>query len=79
AASQYVFDWMQREGFNPRTAGATPERQNVIGEYGGSAEGTNLLFTAHLDTESPTYEPDLDNAKYRPETLSNREWLECWL
>lgn len=79
AASQYVFDWMQREGFNPRTTGATPERQNVIGEYGGLAAGSNLLFTAHLDTESPTYEPDLDNAKYRPETLVNREWLECWL
>lgn len=79
AASQYVFDWMAREGFTPRTSGATPERQNVIGEYGGQHPGPNLLFTAHLDTESPTYEPDLDNAKYRPQTLDNREWLECWL
>lgn len=79
AASKYVFDWMQREGFNPRSVGATPERQNVIGEYGGEAPGANLLFTAHLDTEAPTYEPDLDSAKYRPETLANREWLECWL
>lgn len=79
AASKYVFDWMAREGFNPRSVGATPERQNVIGEYGGDAPGANLLFTAHLDTEAPTYEPDLDFAKYRPETLANREWLECWL
>ncbi|MDO8290475.1 MAG: peptidase M20 [Parvibaculum sp.] len=79
AASAYVFDWMKREGFSPRSVGATPERQNVIGEYGGKAEGANLLFTAHLDTESPTYEPDLDSAKYRSQTLDNREWLECWL
>ena len=79
AAGAYVFDWMQREGFNPRSVGATPERQNIIGEYGGGAPGHNLLLTAHLDTESPTYEPALDIAKYRPETLANREWLECWL
>jgi acetylornithine deacetylase/succinyl-diaminopimelate desuccinylase-like protein len=79
AAGEYVFEWMQREGFSPRSVGATPERQNIIGEYGGGAPGHNLLFTAHLDTESPTYEPALDSAKYRPETLANREWLECWL
>lgn len=79
AASKFVFDWMEKEGFGPRSVGATPSRQNVIGEYGGTGDGHNLLFTAHLDTESPTYEPDLDAAKYRPETLANREWLECWL
>lgn len=78
-ASNYVFDWLQREGFTPRNVGATPERQNVIGEYGGYGDGKNLLFTAHLDTESPTWEPDLDAARYRPETLENREWQECWL
>lgn len=79
AASQFVFDWMEKEGFNPRSVGATPERLNVIGEYGGHAEGKNLLFTAHLDTESPTWDPDLDPMKYRSSTLANKEWLNCWL
>lgn len=80
AAGDFVHDWMAREGFSPRKVGATPERNNIIGTYGGrAAGGRNLLFTAHLDTESPTWNPDLDPYKYRPETLQNREWRECWL
>ena len=79
AAGDFVHDWMQREGFRPRKVGATPERSNIIGTYGGGGDGRNLLFTAHLDTESPTWNPDLDAYKYRPETLLNREWEQCWL
>jgi len=81
AAADFVFNWLDREGFAPRKVGATPARPNIVGTYGGRATGAgrNLLFTAHLDTESPTFEPDLDAYKYRPETLQNREWRECWL
>jgi hypothetical protein len=38
-AGQFVFDWLAREGFSPRKVGATPERFNVIGEYGGGGGG----------------------------------------
>jgi acetylornithine deacetylase/succinyl-diaminopimelate desuccinylase-like protein len=82
AAGDFVHDWMRREGFSPRKVGATPERSNIIGTYGGKGPaglGRNLLFTAHLDTESPAWDADLDAYKYRPETLLNREWQECWL
>ncbi len=79
-AAQFVYEWMEKEGFNPRKVGATEDRPNVIGTYGGGAgEGQNLLFCAHLDTESPTYNPDIDAYKYRPATINNREWQECWL
>jgi acetylornithine deacetylase/succinyl-diaminopimelate desuccinylase-like protein len=77
-AAAFVFDWLQREGFNPRSVGATPQRPNVIGEYGGRGRGLNLLFTAHLDTESPSCEHALDSLRYRRETLAQREWRECW-
>jgi acetylornithine deacetylase/succinyl-diaminopimelate desuccinylase-like protein len=79
AAGNFVYDWMAREGFNPRKVGALPERNNIIGTWGGKGSGRNLLFTAHLDTEAPTWDPDLDAYKFRPETLKNREWQECWL
>ncbi len=79
AAAEFVFQWMGREGFSPRKVGATPERPNVIGTWGGKGVGRNLLFTAHLDTESPTWNPDLDAFKYRPETIANPEWERCWL
>ena len=79
AAAQFVHDWLAREGFSPRKVGATPERPNVIGTYGGKGAGSSLLFTAHLDTESPTWNPDLDAYKFRPETIGNPEWEKCWL
>ena len=78
-AANFVHDWLDREGFNPRKVGATPERPNVIGTYGGKGDGRNLLFTAHLDTESPTWDPDLDAYKFRPATVANPEWETCWL
>ena len=81
AAGNFVFDWMEREGFSPRKVGATPARSNIVGTFGGGGRGSglNLLFNAHLDTEAPTWEPDLDAYKFRPATLKNREWQECWL
>jgi acetylornithine deacetylase/succinyl-diaminopimelate desuccinylase-like protein len=63
AAGDFVFDWLAREGFSPRKVGAVPDRSNIIGTYGGkgrTGSERNLLFTAHLDTEAPTWDPDLD-------------------
>ncbi len=78
-AAQYVYDWMQEEGFAPRKIAAVEHRPNIVGEYGGSAHGANLLFTAHLDTESPDFSAALDGIKYRPETVAKADWTQCWL
>ena len=77
-SGQFVFDWMAREGFAPRKAGLISERFNVIGTYGGEGDGPNLLFTSHLDTESPLYHPD-DRWAMRPETVADPQWLSAWL
>lgn len=77
-AGQFVFDWMQAEGFAPRKVGMLPDRFNVVGHYGGHGDGPGLLFTSHLDTESPFYEP-VDRHVFRPETVADRQWLEAWL
>ncbi|TCM17123.1 acetylornithine deacetylase/succinyl-diaminopimelate desuccinylase-like protein [Novosphingobium sp. PhB165] len=79
AAAEFVHDWMAKEGFKPRKVGATPERPNVIGEYGGTGRGANLLFTAHLDTESPSGMREHDKFRYRDSTLADPEWTQCWL
>ena len=78
AAAQFVFDWMAREGFAPRKAGLVESRCNVIGRYGGLGDGPNLLFSSHLDTESPLYHPD-DRYSVRPETVADPRWLGAWL
>ena len=79
AAAAFVHDWMRREGFRPRRVGATPERPNIIGEYGGTGRGPNLLFTAHLDTESPSALPEQNAFRYRDSTLADPEWTQCWI
>ena len=77
-AGQFVYDWMAKEGFAPRKVGMVEERFNVVGSYGGRGDGPNLLFTSHLDTESPFYETR-DSDSFRPETVADRQWLEAWL
>jgi acetylornithine deacetylase/succinyl-diaminopimelate desuccinylase-like protein len=77
-AGEFVFDWMAREGFQPRKTGLVEERFNVIGSYGGRGDGPNLLFTSHLDTESPLYHPD-DRYSLRPGTADDPQWLSAWL
>ena len=79
-AGDFVYDWMKREAFSPKKVGMVPDRFNVIGEYGGQnpTQGKNLLFTSHLDTESPQYN-DLDKLKYRPGSVDKPEWLQASL
>ncbi|ACT60214.1 zinc-binding metallopeptidase family protein [Hirschia baltica] len=78
-AANFVHDWLTEEGFRPRKVGATPERPNVVATYGGFGTGKNLLMAAHLDTESPMWDAQLDSYKFRPESLENPEWNNCWL
>lgn len=79
AAAAFVHEWMAREGFHPRNVGATSDRPNVVGEYGGHGTGANLLLTAHLDTESPSGIVHQDAFRYRATTLADPEWKQCWL
>jgi len=78
-AAEFVRDWLQTEGFATRAVGINAQRPNIVGEYGGHGVGANLLFTAHLDTESPTFDPDLDRYKYRGSSVKRPEWTRCWL
>lgn len=80
-AGDYVFDWMQREGFSPRRIGMVPDRFSVVGRTGGKAplRGRNLLFTSHLDTEAPQYNWR-DSWKYKPGgSIEDPGWVEAKL
>lgn len=77
-AGEYVYNWLQQEGFAPRKAGMFASRFNVIGTLGGESpgEGSNLLLTSHLDTEAPQYN-HRDEWRYKPGTVERSEWLEA--
>jgi acetylornithine deacetylase/succinyl-diaminopimelate desuccinylase-like protein len=77
-AGQFVYDWLRKEGFAPRKVGMVENRFNVIGRYGGRGDGPNVLFTAHLDTQSPLYD-DTDRYVFKAETVADPQWLTAWL
>jgi acetylornithine deacetylase/succinyl-diaminopimelate desuccinylase-like protein len=45
----FVYDWMDRNGFEPRLIGQTKERANVLGRYRGTGGGLALTFNSHMD------------------------------
>jgi acetylornithine deacetylase/succinyl-diaminopimelate desuccinylase-like protein len=48
-AGQFLYDWLQDEGFGPRKVGMIDDRFNVVGTLPGG-NGPSLLFNSHLDT-----------------------------
>jgi acetylornithine deacetylase/succinyl-diaminopimelate desuccinylase-like protein len=46
----FVFDWMHREGFEPKKIGMFPDRFSVLGTFPGRGDGYSLIFNGHLDT-----------------------------
>lgn len=38
----FVYDWMEKHGFEPRRIGPTPERSNILGRYRGTGGGLIL-------------------------------------
>jgi acetylornithine deacetylase/succinyl-diaminopimelate desuccinylase-like protein len=50
AASDHVYEWCEREGFEPRRVALFPDRSNVVARIPGAGGGQSLLFNSHLDT-----------------------------
>jgi acetylornithine deacetylase/succinyl-diaminopimelate desuccinylase-like protein len=51
--SDYIFQWVQREGFPGRQIALFPERPNVLARYPGTGGGFSLIFNSHMDTSYP--------------------------
>ncbi len=49
-AAEFVYQWLEREGFAPRRLSLLPGRVNVVGRLPGQGSGCSLLFNSHLDT-----------------------------
>jgi acetylornithine deacetylase/succinyl-diaminopimelate desuccinylase-like protein len=47
---RYLFDWLRRNEFSPRTVGFVPERSCVFGVLPGRGDGASLAFNSHMDT-----------------------------
>jgi acetylornithine deacetylase/succinyl-diaminopimelate desuccinylase-like protein len=73
AISAFVADWMDRNGFEPRLIGPTPERCNVLGRYRGSGNGLALAFNSHMDVTLGK------NEVWRLRMPNQRVYYEAWV
>ena len=48
--ADYVYDWLQGQGFASRKVALIPERPNVVAVLAGSSHGRSLVFNSHMDT-----------------------------
>lgn len=73
-AGQYVYDWLARNGFEPRKYALVEERFNVAAWIEGSGGGYSLIFNSHLDT---TLRPDaIWSARDPRDPLYHTAWIE---
>lgn len=47
---EFIYSWLEREGFSPKKVGMLEDRYNVVGTLKGTGQGYSLLFNAHTDT-----------------------------
>ncbi len=47
---EFIYSWMEREGFAPKKIGMFEDRYNIVGTLKGKGKGCTLLFNAHTDT-----------------------------
>ncbi len=50
AVSEFIYDWMDRNGLRPRRIALLPERPNIVGRLPGAGDGYSLIFNSHMDT-----------------------------
>ena len=73
-AGQFVYDWLERNGFTPRKFALIPERFNVAAWLTGSGGGYSLIYNSHLDT---TLRGDaVWSAKDPNDPLYHSAWVE---
>jgi acetylornithine deacetylase/succinyl-diaminopimelate desuccinylase-like protein len=73
-AGEFVYEWLEKNGFAPKKYAMIPERFNVAATLEGTGGGYSLIFNAHLDT---TLRPDaVWSARDPKDPLYHSAWVE---
>jgi len=48
--AEFIYQWLEREGFEPRRVGLLPDRPNIAARVRGAGGGPSLLLNSHMDT-----------------------------
>jgi acetylornithine deacetylase/succinyl-diaminopimelate desuccinylase-like protein len=73
-AGEFVYEWLAREGFEPKKYALIPERPNVAAWIHGTGGGYSLIYNSHLDT---TLRPDaVWSARDAKDPLYHSAWVD---
>jgi acetylornithine deacetylase/succinyl-diaminopimelate desuccinylase-like protein len=69
----FLFEWMDKHGFEPRRIGPTFERANILGRIKGAGGGLTLAFNSHMDITMGK------NEVWRLKEPDQRIYYEAWV
>jgi acetylornithine deacetylase/succinyl-diaminopimelate desuccinylase-like protein len=72
--SAFVYEWMDKNGFEPRLIGPTKEKVNALGRYRGTGNGLTLTFNSHMDVTLGKNE--IWRLKEPDQKIYYRAWIE---
>ncbi len=72
--ADFLFDWLEKNGFQPVKQEVAPERYNIVTTLKGTGGGQSIMLNSHMDTD--LYEPEDYWTVGEYKTVYNRAWLE---
>ena len=70
----YIYDWLDNNGFDCAKHEAAPERNNIVGTIRGDKTGKTLIFNSHMDTEC-----QFGDADYLIHRDTERSYYDAWI
>ena len=73
--ARYLDDRMRRAGLDTELQLVDENRPNAVGHLRGRGNGTNLLFTGHMDTSYSGEEEHLSGPGFKPKAVHQDGWI----
>ncbi len=71
---EYVYDWLNRQGFAAKKVALFPDRPNVIATLPGSGHGRSLVFNSHMDTT--IHKDEIWTTRHAADPVFHSAWRE---
>ncbi|MEE9143951.1 MAG: M20/M25/M40 family metallo-hydrolase, partial [Candidatus Binatia bacterium] len=71
---EYVYDWLNRQGFAAKKVALFPDRPNVIATLPGRGNGRSLVFNSHMDTT--IHKDEIWTTRHAADPVFHSAWRE---
>lgn len=74
SVGEYLYDWLNRQGFAAKKVALFPDRPNVIATLPGSSNGRSLVFNSHMDTT--IHKDEIWTTRHAADPVFHSAWRE---